>query len=406
MEKAIIVVGLLSTLICSTAQVHGDTLVPLTLLKSAISKGAVCLDGSAPAYSYVEGSGNGSSSWMVYLEGGAWCYTLSDCQARSITPFGSSKFMKPYTNFSDIMDLNCTSYPDFCTWHKVYIHYCDGSSFMSDILHLKANLSFRGARIFNVMMQEMLGKGMGNAKEAMLVGSSAGGLATMLHCDKFRNLFPNTSRVKCISDSGFFLYGKDLHAHIIRKYYYGGVVKTHELANALPTTCTSKMDLNLCLFPEYFAGDIQTPLFILESAFDSFQVRYVVGFTSCVRLTTCNSTEIELMKDFRKTFIKTLFGLKNSSSRGMFVHSCYRHGHFPFSETSISLANKTIREAIADWYYDRSYSRELDTQHESPQDCSIHSFVPKPLNKHSLTSLPHNRLCFILCSFLLVFLVV
>ncbi|KAG6437599.1 hypothetical protein SASPL_102518 [Salvia splendens] len=48
-----------------------------------------------------------------------------------------------------------------------------------------------------------------------------------------------------------------------------------ELANALPRTCTSKLNPNLCLFPEYFAGDIQTPLFGLESAFDSFQVHEI-----------------------------------------------------------------------------------------------------------------------------------
>ncbi|KAG6434431.1 hypothetical protein SASPL_106065 [Salvia splendens] len=299
----------------------------LTLLKSAIPKGAVCLDGSAPAYSYVEGSGNGSHSWMVYLQPGGWCYSLAEFYNRSLTPFGSSKWMQPQTIFSDIMDSNCISYPGtyICIsalgTRFTFIHYCDGSSFMSDILHSKSNLSFRGARIFNVMMEEMLGKGMRKAKEAILVGSSAGGLATMLHCDKFRNLFPNTSRVKCISDSGFFLHGKDLHAHIIREQYYSGV----------------------CLFPEYFTGDIQTPVFVLESAFDSFQVLYVVGFTSCARnlnLSTCNSTEIELMREFRKTFIETLVGLKNSLSRGVLVHSCYRHGHFPDSQTSISLANK------------------------------------------------------------------
>ncbi|XP_042055517.1 pectin acetylesterase 8-like [Salvia splendens] len=101
------------------------------------------------------------------------------------------------------------------------------------------------------------------------------------------------------------------------------------------------------------------------------------------------------MREFRTTFIETLVGLKHSLSRGTFVHSCYRHGHFPDSQTSISLANKTMREAIVDWYYDRSSIREVDTQHESPQDCSIHSFVPRLLNKFSLTSLPSNRLSFI-----------
>ena len=41
--------------------------------------------------------------------------------------------------------------------------------------------------------------------QALLSGCSAGGLATIIHCDEFRGLFPVTSRVKCLSDAGLFL---------------------------------------------------------------------------------------------------------------------------------------------------------------------------------------------------------
>ncbi|XP_057772744.1 pectin acetylesterase 8-like isoform X3 [Salvia miltiorrhiza] len=409
-KGSITIDGWLSLLICSlvmNAQVHGDTLAPVTILDSAIPKGAVCLDGSAPAYSYAEGSGDGADSWIVYLQGGGWCYNLTDCYSRSRTYLGSSHFIASQTNFSALLDLNCTSNPDFCNWHKVYITYCDGSSFMSDILDSKTNLSFRGARIFNVMMEEMLAKGMRNAKQAILTGSSAGGLATMLHCDKFRKLFSNATRVKCISDSGFFLHGKGLRGIQFREYFYGYVIKTHELANSLPLTCTSKRNPNLCLFPEYFAGDIETPLFILESAFDQFQLGSVVGshsFSCLNNLMSCNSTELGLMRDFRRTLIETLVELKNSSNRGMFVHSCYLHPHFNSQGwwTNISLANKTIGKAIGDWYYDRSSIREVDTQNDSPRNCT-NILSPKSLHMKSLATLPHNRLKFI---FFLCFLVV
>ncbi|KAH6834039.1 Pectinacetylesterase family protein [Perilla frutescens var. hirtella] len=43
----------------------------LTLLTSALSKGAVCLDGSPPAYAYQKGSESGSKSWIVFMEGGS-----------------------------------------------------------------------------------------------------------------------------------------------------------------------------------------------------------------------------------------------------------------------------------------------------------------------------------------------
>lgn len=41
--------------------------------------------------------------------------------------------------------------------------------------------------------------------QALLSGCSAGGLASILHCDKFRYLFPKATKVKCLSDAGMFL---------------------------------------------------------------------------------------------------------------------------------------------------------------------------------------------------------
>lgn len=41
--------------------------------------------------------------------------------------------------------------------------------------------------------------------QALLSGCSAGGLASVLHCDKFADLFPKTTKVKCVGDAGLFL---------------------------------------------------------------------------------------------------------------------------------------------------------------------------------------------------------
>ncbi|RWW33291.1 hypothetical protein BHE74_00030294 [Ensete ventricosum] len=41
--------------------------------------------------------------------------------------------------------------------------------------------------------------------QALLSGCSAGGLASILHCDEFRALFPQSTKVKCLADAGFFL---------------------------------------------------------------------------------------------------------------------------------------------------------------------------------------------------------
>ena len=41
--------------------------------------------------------------------------------------------------------------------------------------------------------------------QALLSGCSAGGLATLIHCDDFRDHLPKDATVKCLADAGFFL---------------------------------------------------------------------------------------------------------------------------------------------------------------------------------------------------------
>lgn len=42
--------------------------VGLTVVEDAVAKGAVCLDGSPPAYNLHRGFGSGANSWLVHME--------------------------------------------------------------------------------------------------------------------------------------------------------------------------------------------------------------------------------------------------------------------------------------------------------------------------------------------------
>ncbi|KAK0607025.1 hypothetical protein LWI29_008041 [Acer saccharum] len=87
-----------------------------------------------------------------------------------------------------------------------HIHRGYGSGANNWLVMLEAaQLYFRGKRIWSAAMEDLKSKGMRYAKQALLAGCSAGGLATILHCDEFRELFPMTTRVKCLSDAGLFL---------------------------------------------------------------------------------------------------------------------------------------------------------------------------------------------------------
>jgi hypothetical protein len=50
--------------------------------------------------------------------------------------------------------------------------------------------------------------------QALLTGCSAGGLATLLHCDDFHTRFPLNVPVKCLPDAGFFIDAYNFHSNV------------------------------------------------------------------------------------------------------------------------------------------------------------------------------------------------
>ncbi|MCD9638270.1 hypothetical protein HAX54_022141 [Datura stramonium] len=77
---------------------------------------------------------------------------------------------------------------------------------------------------------------------------------------------------------------------------------------------------------------VQTPLFIINSVYDTA---------------------------FGVEFLKTFKELPPSFTRDYFLTSCYSHGDlripaFWFSASSPRLLNKTMNEAVADWYFERA----------------------------------------------------
>ncbi|CAN6934755.1 unnamed protein product [Brassica oleracea] len=98
----------------------------------------------------------------------------------------------------------------FFNWNRVKLRYCDGASFSGDGQNEAAQLQFRGERIWRAAIDDLKANGMRYADQALLSGCSAGGLAAILRCDEFRNLFPGSTKVKCLSDAGLFLDTTDV----------------------------------------------------------------------------------------------------------------------------------------------------------------------------------------------------
>ncbi|KAL6528701.1 hypothetical protein OROMI_029346 [Orobanche minor] len=77
--------------------------VPFTALSKAKENSAFCLDGSVPGYHLRRGFGSGFDSWILHIEGGGWCSTVSSCSARKRTKLGSSTHMEQQVQFFGIL---------------------------------------------------------------------------------------------------------------------------------------------------------------------------------------------------------------------------------------------------------------------------------------------------------------
>ncbi|CAI0472711.1 unnamed protein product [Linum tenue] len=205
---------------------RADDPVELTLLRNAKDRGAFCLDGSLPGYHFEKGFGSGSNKWVIHIEGGGWCNTIESCSYRSRTALGSSKFMDRQVIFAGMLSRDPSQNPDFYNWNRIKIRYCDGASLAGHPESEFKNgtkLFFRGQLIWEAIMDELLSMGMAKAKQAFLTGCSAGGLATLIHCDDFRHLLPKYTTVKCLADAGFFLDEKDVGGHYTMRSFYQDV---------------------------------------------------------------------------------------------------------------------------------------------------------------------------------------
>ncbi|KAK3164480.1 hypothetical protein QOZ80_1AG0019380 [Eleusine coracana subsp. coracana] len=382
----LLLLSVLGPLHCSSQDLD---VVDLTLLAGAHDKGAVCLDGSPAGYHLQTGSGTGSQNWIIHLQGGGWCSTIQGCSDRRMGELGSSNFMKAMS-FSGILSNDDGRNPYFYNWNRVYVRYCDGASFAGDSqLEDQSGkmLFFRGLRIWEAVINELMEKGLAHSKQALLTGCSAGGLATLLHCDNFRARFPPNVLVKCLPDAGFFLDEKDLSGRRSMWSAYDGVVHLQNVTKVLPKDCLANKDPTECFFPAELIKSIKTSTFILNSAYDSWQIRNVIApdgsyhdnsWLRCKsNIRNCSPAQIQVLHGFRNAMLDELKTVEGNMGWDWFIDSCFTHCQTVYdiswnSPVSPRLGNKTVSEAVGDWYSGNQaiVAREVDCEYPCNPSCN------------------------------------
>ena len=344
---------LLAVLVLPPIHAMGQGMLPQTVAPALATKfNAKCLSGAAPTYLLRRNTS--STRWLIFLEGGGWCYgnttasTISSCSQRAGA--GAAMLRRSIDNdvldYGGILGRNSTTNPQFYTWNVAFLHYCDGASFGSNRQApinitkpdgTKQQIYMRGRSNFDALISDLLlHHGMDMATDIILSGGSAGGLAVFYNLDHLaKDLLPlhinHTIRVTGFPDAGFFMDASNYVAD------FRGADPVWNVTGSIGTNrrclkAYSTADAWHCLLAPFLLEHIETPIFIMNSAYDAWQI--VNNNVGCVSLPKkpCNDTSVQQYGEKLKERVKQ--GLRNKTKRfhphvvnanGAYIDSCYVH---------------------------------------------------------------------------------
>ncbi|GJP66606.1 hypothetical protein CLOP_g23521 [Closterium sp. NIES-67] len=250
----------------------------LYLLSGDSIKGR-CLDGSAPGYYHRPGFGTGAKKWIIFLEGGGWCFSLKQCAVRSKGMLGSSKLWpkERKVEFNGVVSPSSRDNPGFYNWNVASIKYCDGGSFAggSGMARTKANQTvfFLGNWNLKDSLQDLLARrGMSKGTDVLVAGCSAGAVAVSMLCDQIAGqLKPFGLNTKCLMDAGFIPDVEDYKGRyslrekverLSQLQSFSGIGINGDCQRANPGQTWK------CFFPQYNLKHIRTPTFVVNSLAD------------------------------------------------------------------------------------------------------------------------------------------
>jgi O-palmitoleoyl-L-serine hydrolase len=120
--------------------------------------------------------------WVIFAEGGGWCWTPSQCEGRARGYLGSSNGLAATFSPGGIASSVPATNPHFANATLVFLHYCDGASFASNAsAQGEGGLWHRGRPNLAALFGHLAAsQGLASASRVIFSGGSAGALAVYL----------------------------------------------------------------------------------------------------------------------------------------------------------------------------------------------------------------------------------
>lgn len=335
------------------------------------SAGALCLDGSAPAFYYRPGVGAGANKWLLHLQGGGWCTSTGDCAARANSSLGSSASW-PRTGpptadggAAGFLSADADVNPLFSQWGVAFLGYCDGGSYAGSVAEPVPVgngdvIFYRGRHILDAFVTKVLSMGGLAATDVILSGCSAGGLAAFLHADYVGSLLPPSVRFSAAPGAGFFLADHPAYGGGFEYLaHYQWVAATMNVSTSVDADCVAfyaaqpGAPLWRCFTAPYTLPFITTPLFVSNSLADSWQAGNIMALPCDPRGKACNATELAYLDAFRGAMVEQLAPVLQAKAHGAFLQECFVHVVLgtDTSWNGTRVQGQTMTDTFERWYF-------------------------------------------------------
>ena len=296
--------------------------------------GAKCLDGSPPSYSLLK---QDPHRWILFIEGGGWCFAPSTCEEMANSPLGSSRHFAaappaaPWNGIGGLLSPDPRENPRFFNFTFLFLHYCDGSSHTSNATAIRNGRWHRGRPNLEAQIQYQIATaGLASAQEVILSGGSAGGFSAYLGLDFVRTLLPPAVRLVGAPDAGFFIDIPNAAntSNVFRNDFVGmDPIWNSTGSGSLNALCLSAFPSDQkwrCFFPENAAPYIHTPWHSMMSAYD-LAASSIILQLGCIGV-KCSPQQMAQQQAYRETFLAMLApAVASFPGTGAYVDSCLVH---------------------------------------------------------------------------------
>ena len=313
---------------------------------------AVCNDGSPGAYYFAPGDGN-SNDWIIYLEGGMWCWNKASCQSR-FTETGFEMSSSKWAQTQDVGGIFSTEPSN--PWsgaQKVYIGYCSSDAWVGDAPASPEtyNFAFRGQRIISATLADLAARhGLDGSASVLFGGCSAGARGAMFTLDYVQAMLPPGARLRGLLDSSLWLDLPPPDAAEVSLQAQTQMV--YDMVNPsarIPPACAAAFPGEewMCLYGQYRLPYVQTPYIINAAQFDSFQLLYDLGGDA-----PQTATQVAFADEFQRKTLEAL-AAAHAAGNAVFSTSCLVHCLTADTQlyTSFTADGKTIAESLTNWYF-------------------------------------------------------